>query len=310
VRCLYCEVSATYSSNDLNICFLINRFVCVDVDPDHEDNQPSDKYLLADSSISCSSPEFTFGVVWAGVSVLFYPIGIPLYYYYKLWRRRFDILALTTTSGSGSSSGSGPSVDEGSSESLLSPPPLHEVSNKTAVLSFLYESYKPQFWYWEVIECTRRLMLTAVLSVAAPGTSAQCLLGMLLAFGYISLYGYFRPYASDSNSTLAYVAQYQIYFTFFGSLIIQNNLLGAAWNTYVAVALIIINLSVVLMSLKDDNESSQAGELSMAAVLSALNTSKGGQTKNEKSDAPVHVNKGAVTSNPLQGYNDGEIFKL
>jgi hypothetical protein len=36
-------------------------------------------------------------------------------------------------------------------------------------LSFLHEAYEPKFWYWEVIETTRRLLLTAVITVLPTG---------------------------------------------------------------------------------------------------------------------------------------------
>lgn len=29
-------------------------------------------------------------------------------------------------------------------------------------LDFLFQSYEPEFWYWEVLECGRRLLLTSM----------------------------------------------------------------------------------------------------------------------------------------------------
>lgn len=37
----------------------------------------------------------------------------------------------------------------------------------------LYQAYEPHYWYWEVVEIIRRLLLTAVVSVMLSGTSAQ-----------------------------------------------------------------------------------------------------------------------------------------
>jgi hypothetical protein len=36
-------------------------------------------------------------------------------------------------------------------------------------IAFLYRAYKPEFWYWEVVETIRRLLLTAVISVVNTG---------------------------------------------------------------------------------------------------------------------------------------------
>ena len=96
-------------------------------------------------------------------------------------------------------------------------------SDKANVLLLLFDSYRPRYWYFKVIECTRRLALTAVLSVIITGSSAQLILAMMVSFTYICLYTYCQPYKEMQNSVLASVGQGQIYFTFFGALIIRND---------------------------------------------------------------------------------------
>ena len=49
------------------------------------------------------------------------------------------------------------------------------LSPKAARLYFLYETYEPKFWYWEVVETSRRILLTAVISVTLPGDPSQVL---------------------------------------------------------------------------------------------------------------------------------------
>jgi hypothetical protein len=61
-------------------------------------------------------------------------------------------------------------------------------------LNFLWKAYEPRFWYWEVVETTRRLMLTAVLSVIAPGSPAQTVVAILLAMMYMKIYDVMEPY--------------------------------------------------------------------------------------------------------------------
>ena len=51
-----------------------------------------------------------------------------------------------------------------------------------------------KFWYWELLETARRLLLTAVLSVVSTGSSAQIVFGMVIALIYMKLYGYYKPY--------------------------------------------------------------------------------------------------------------------
>ena len=119
------------------------------------------------------------------------------------------------------------------------------VSPNTARLSFLWAAYSPEFWYWEVIETTRRLVLTAVLSVVEPGSAQQSVLSILLAQFFLKLYGFHMPYGKDSDNALAEVGQYQIFFTFFAALIIQNGLLDPFWDQVLGVLLVLINLGLV-----------------------------------------------------------------
>lgn len=91
----------------------------------------------------------------------------------------------------------------------------------------------------------RRLILTAVVSVCAPGTPSQAVFALLIALLYIKVYGYYAPYAHRQDSVLAETGQFQVFLTFFIALIIQNSLLPDAWTAPLGVLLIILNLSVL-----------------------------------------------------------------
>lgn len=56
------------------------------------------------------------------------------------------------------------------------------------MLEFLYKSYKPSAWYFELIETFRKLFLTAVISVMSAGTSAQATVALVASFGFIEFY--------------------------------------------------------------------------------------------------------------------------
>ena len=116
------------------------------------------------------------------------------------------------------------------------------------MIKFLYESYKPEYWYFEIVETGRRLMLTGVLSVAGEGTSGQVVFGILLAVLYTKIYGYYQPYELQETSVVAELAQYQIFFSFFGTLVIQNALLEPFYNSLIGGLMIVLNLSASLLS--------------------------------------------------------------
>jgi hypothetical protein len=113
-------------------------------------------------------------------------------------------------------------------------------------LAFLYEAYAPHYWYWEIIETYRRLFMTAVLSVVDPGTSAQAVFAVLLALFSIKLYAAHSPYGADRDGMLAEVGQFQIFFTFFGGLVMQGDLLGSDYTNTVGIVLVIINMAVFI----------------------------------------------------------------
>ena len=72
-----------------------------------------------------------------------------------------------------------------------------ELSPSAASLEFLFTAYEPQYWYWEVLETVRRLLLTAVLSVCGQGTSEQYIYGIILAIVFVKLHSSYEPYDED-----------------------------------------------------------------------------------------------------------------
>jgi hypothetical protein len=205
---------------------IFQMFLCENVDPEDVNSSFADTYMVADYSIKCSSQRYTFGMIWAIIMIFVYPIGIPAYYFWLLYRYKESI------------------KDRPDEEDANG----NGVDPETKMLEFLYSSYHPRYWYFEVVETMRRLMLTAIIAVIATGSSSQIVCAMMLAFVFLKVYVYCSPYIDEENGILAEVAQYQIFFTYFGALITTENLLGAALNNLVGIFLILLNMSVALLS--------------------------------------------------------------
>ena len=62
---------------------------------------------------------------------------------------------------------------------------------------------EPQFWYWEVFECFRKLFLSAIISFILPGTVSQVGLAMVIVMLVCILYGKYSPYI-DGRQVLSY----------------------------------------------------------------------------------------------------------
>jgi hypothetical protein len=128
-------------------------------------------YLTADYSISCEDDRYLWARSYAIGMVLLYPIGVPLIYFLVLWRHRDDIMsrkeATFTAQG----------------KARIEP------------LSFIFSSYEPQYWYWEVIETFRRLLLTGVL-VAWDSPNSAIVLGLVITLIFVKLNGYYGQFTS------------------------------------------------------------------------------------------------------------------
>jgi len=77
-------------------------------------------------------------------------------------------------------------------------------------VSFLWASYKKNFWWWELTEVVRRLLLTAVLSVVMPGTSEQIVLGIVAVVFFVYRAGHAEPYPDEWDDFLLELSQYQV----------------------------------------------------------------------------------------------------
>ena len=209
---------------------ICQAFICENVDPGNVTTSHGDYYLVADYSMNCSSPYMKFARAWASFMIVLYPIGIPSLYFWLLYKKRYEIIHR----------------DDIDSRNTI----INESRQQTSVkvIKFLYESYKPQFWYFEIVETSRRLMLTGILSITDAGNSGQVVFGIIIAVFYTKVYAYYQPYELEESSTIAELAQYQIFFSFFGSLVVQNSLLAPSYNNLIGGLMIVLNLSAAVLS--------------------------------------------------------------
>jgi hypothetical protein len=73
-------------------------------------------------------------------------------------------------------------------------------------LTFLFEAYEPRCWYWESVECMRRLMLTGLL-VFVPAGILQIVVASLIAMAFMVIYGAVSPFIDPTADKLATFAQ-------------------------------------------------------------------------------------------------------
>jgi len=227
---------------------LFRMYICTNIDPNHEYPDENSYYLDADVRIECYTTNWYRGVIYASIFILVYPIGIPMMYLYLLSTCKEELInrqnvgfvidrSIDNADDLDRSLGNDPEkmifqeldeddvVEKGQSESN------NNLSSHALCLNMFWESYKNEYWYWEVIECYRRIILTSLVSIISPGSSLQSLSAILFTLFFIRLYAYFLPYAIHSDNILAELGQGQVFVTFFIALIINSSLLvGFQWR--------------------------------------------------------------------------------
>jgi hypothetical protein len=164
--------------------------------------------LRADYSVSCDTDKHTAYKVYAAVMIGVYPIGIPLLYAVLLWRHRHSLHPTTITTGAARSMDSATistnatvtaADTQQQQQQQQQQDNRHEDVSLTPI-KFLWEPYRQRTYWWEVVECIRRLLLTGFLVFILPGTAGQSAVACVFAGLSLGVFGLVQPYAEASNS--------------------------------------------------------------------------------------------------------------
>ena len=74
-------------------------------------------------------------------------------------------------------------------------------------IGFLFSTYKCGCWYWESVELLRKLLLTSIIALIAPGSAGQVVVGFVLSFVMLLANLRIRPFAEDSLNSINALAQ-------------------------------------------------------------------------------------------------------
>ncbi|CAM9340915.1 unnamed protein product, partial [Hapterophycus canaliculatus] len=149
------------------------------------------EYLRADYRIHCTDAKHKAFEVYAGIMVFLYPVGIPLLYSTLLFQHR-DVLA-----------------DVGADKTAAQP------------IAGLWEAYRPERFYYEVVECVRRILLTGVVVFIFPNDAAQIAITILTAFSFFAVFEALSPYESQSDMWLSRVGHAIVFLSMFDLLLLK-----------------------------------------------------------------------------------------
>ena len=163
---------------------VFRMFACDPVDD-------GNSYLRADYRIMCTDAKHRALQAYATVMIAVYPVGIPLFYAVLLFRYR-RVLS-----------------DYGANKSKAQP------------IADLWAPYRPNVFYYEVIECGRRILLTGVAVFIFPNSAAQVAITIMNSLFFFVVSEVLSPYVSSSDAWLSRGGQVIILFSLYDALLLK-----------------------------------------------------------------------------------------
>ena len=206
---LYLISFLVYSASSSTI---FETFACDDIDT-------GESFLRADHGIQCFTVEHRVYMVYAGFMCLVYPFGIPFCYAAILYQAR---------------------------EGLMSEE--EAVRTNATALRALHAPYRKEVYYYEVVECFRRVTLSGLVVFILPNTAGQVITTFLLSFFYFALFMALHPYKQAWDTWLARVGHAIVTMSMFVALVVKVDTEGDdgfSQNVF-AGALLFVNCALVL----------------------------------------------------------------
>eukprot|EP00519_Triparma_laevis_P015817 CAMPEP_0182493554 /NCGR_PEP_ID=MMETSP1321-20130603/2498_1 /TAXON_ID=91990 /ORGANISM="Bolidomonas sp., Strain RCC1657" /LENGTH=220 /DNA_ID=CAMNT_0024696353 /DNA_START=22 /DNA_END=681 /DNA_ORIENTATION=+ len=178
------------------------------------------EYLIADRSIDCNSDFHKNFKLLSIFMILVYPIGITTIYACELWKHQEAIKDAQN----------------------------RQTNQNIQHIVFLWRDYRPEFWWFEIYECFRRLSFTGMLVVFEPGSPPQLCFSMILALLSSLMYEHNQPFEKTEENTLAQISSVSIFLTLLaGILITLKENLSEEFSAQLGALLVITNTLVFAM---------------------------------------------------------------
>ena len=105
-------------------------------------------------------------------------------------------------------------------------------SSDADALQFIEAAYEPSFFWWEIAELSRKLLLTTITVFFVPDTASQIIAVLLVAFFFLVLLRSFNPYLAADDDLVAAGAQVGLVLTSLGALCAKVEVTSEdSWST-------------------------------------------------------------------------------
>ena len=180
-------------------------------------------YLRVDYTIHCDGPRHRTLKIFAGFIILVYPLGIPAFFAFLLFRNRRVLL-----NGA-----------------------LRENYSNIMSFSDLWKPYRPSRYYYEVIECVRRFVLTTVGIASGGNPAAQVAVIIMLAVFFMLISEGLAPYESQLDAWICRLGHAVVVLSMYFALLLKVNISNdsQASQKVFEIMLIATNLLMVLTAI-------------------------------------------------------------
>jgi hypothetical protein len=178
-------------------------------------------YMMADYRLQMDDTWNTNAIIGAA-AVLVYPIGIPVTFYYMLWKNQQRIY----------------DDSQGNRQEYAQ-----------ARVGFICQSYTKDAWYWEIVVILQKLMLTGAIIFFHPGTTLQLAAAFCIAFTFLVSDAVVQPFVNSAEGRLQRTANISMVLTIFGGILLKTKAASegsAMEQTVISYLMIAINACVFI----------------------------------------------------------------
>ncbi len=202
-------------------------------------------YLARDLSVECYDAAWSGWSAWSGMCIAMYVVGIPLGFFVLLhkainrnlkqrWldcRRNPNKLQALLKEAE---------IDAALTRRTYYKPTdkreekavaihylrIHNMFHHKTIerLGFVYAAYRPDTWWFEMVELMRKMVMNGLISIILPDSPTQIIIGIACAFGFMSHMLSVRPYKCESDHRLAFLCQLQIVVTLLAGLVLRERI--------------------------------------------------------------------------------------
>jgi len=167
-------------------------------------------YLTTDFRIECGVGDWNKFLAYDVIMILLYPLGVPLAFFVLLWTNRNRLRS----------------------------------TGVTLALGFLYEAYRPGFWWFELVDMLHKLILTAIL-ILIP-SSARLRIGLVVTSLYSLLILTTQPYIRSDDDRLHLLVQMLIYLVLIAGLT-ESEVGRVSGSMDTVLSIFLIAMTVILL---------------------------------------------------------------